>query len=87
METLEQRICQVTHNGKTFAGEVRQIEPRQWIKVWVPELQETLSMDWIGQGDDYESSTSSVNYYFNEVVNKGTFSTQKVTKTKRLKTQ
>lgn len=86
MQTLEQRLCQVTHDGKTYAGEVRQIEPRQTIKVWVPELQETLSMDWIGHGDDYENSTSSVNFYFNEVVNKGTFSSEKVTRPKRLKT-
>ena len=87
METLEQRICQVTHNGKTFTGEVRQIEPNQWIKVWVPELQETLSMDWIGQGDDYESSTSSVKFHYNSVVNRGLFSKEKVTRPKRLKTQ
>ena len=86
MQTLEERLCQVTHKGETFSGEVRQIVPRQSIKVWVPELQETLSMNWTGQGDDYESSTSSVNYYFNDIVNKGTFSKEKVTRTKRLKT-
>jgi hypothetical protein len=86
LDTLEQRLCRVTHNGTEYAGEVRQIEPRAWLKVWVPELQQTLELNWVGQGDDYEGSNSSVNFYFSETVNRGIFSKEKVTKQKRTKT-
>lgn len=86
MENLEDRLCTVLHDGTKYAGEVRQIEPRTWIKVWVPELQETLEMNWTGQSDDYEGLNSTATFYYSETVNRGRFSEEKVTKQKRTKT-
>ena len=86
MDTLEQRLCNVTHDGTEYVGEVRQLVPRDWIKVWVPELQKTLELHWVGQGHDYEGANSSVHFYFSETGNRGLFSKEKVTKQKRIKT-
>jgi hypothetical protein len=86
LDTLEQRLCRVTYNDTEYAGEVRQIEPRAWLKVWVPELQQTLEMNWSGQNDFYEGANSSVTFYYSETTNRGLFSKEKVTKQKRTKT-
>lgn len=86
MERIEDRVCTVTHNGETYTGEVRQINPRVDITVWVPTLNQSLEMDWNGHGDDYSNSSSSVTFYFRETVNRGRFSSEKVTKPKRTST-
>jgi hypothetical protein len=57
-QTLEDRIIQLTINGKKLTAEIRQFFPGDHMIVWVPVLSETLRLE-------YDKSASTSNAWIN----------------------
>lgn len=71
---LEERITQITIDGKTHPAEVRQFEERVSLTAWVPSIQQTVTLPYAndaGRPGVYENENGDTATYTFKSWNQG----------------